>query len=81
MNLIFLTGIYGHFETKIVYKCYIVYLVNLFSRFLKYNDSNFLLEIYKILYDENLIFSIPYSFAITYEFKVVCFKMVLIFNL
>ncbi len=35
-----------------------------------------LLNIYKILFDENLVFKKKVSFAITYDLKVVVFKMV-----
>ena len=68
--------IYGKLETKIVYKCYVSYLVNLFSKYITTGESTFLLEIQKILYDENLIFSIPFSFSITHDLKITCFKIV-----
>ena len=64
-------------DKETVYKCYIGYLVNLFSKYIQTNETQFLIEIQKILYSENLIFSMSFSFSITSELKVACLKMVL----
>ena len=69
-------GLYGKLEKKIIYKCYISYLVNLFSQYLKTRDTCVIKRIQKILYDENLLFSNPFSFSITNEIKKSCLKIV-----
>ena len=63
---------------KIVYKCYLIYLMNLFSKYFKTNQINCLFEIQKILFEENLLFTIPFSLSVTYELKMACYKMVII---
>ena len=76
MGFIFKTKVYGNLERSTIYMCYVSYLVYLFSDFIKTDNSKILLNISKILNEENLLFSVPCSFSITYELKSACFKMV-----
>ena len=55
-------------------------MINILSKFFKTNESELILELHKILVDESLLFSIPFSFAITYDLKIACFKFVIIYS-
>ena len=74
------TGVYGKLESKIIYKCYISYMVNLFSKYIKTEKTEFLLDIQNILYNHNFILATPYSFSITNELKLICLKGVNIYR-
>jgi TRAP-type mannitol/chloroaromatic compound transport system permease small subunit len=51
-------------------------MVNLFSKYIKTEQSDFLLDIQNILYNDNFILSTPYSFSVTNELKLICLKAV-----
>ena len=67
---------YGNLETKIVYKCYIIYLLNLFSKYMETQESDYLAHIQKILCCESLINCSPVS--VIPQFQLICLKAVIL---
>jgi hypothetical protein len=75
--LINLLEIYGKLETKSVYKCFLSYLIKLFSKYIKEGDSDLLMHIKLVLSNENLFSnSVPINYAVTNELKKPCLKKV-----
>ncbi len=67
-------------DTKTIYKCYVMYIVKLFAKYLKHNDSDLLMHIKVVLHNENLFSNpIPFHFSVTNEFKKLCLKRVYIY--
>ncbi len=75
--MINLLEIYGKLETKSVYKCFLSYLIKLFSKYIKEGDSDLLMHIKLVLSNENLFSnSVPINYAVTNELKKPCLKKV-----
>ena len=66
-------------DTKTVYKCFVTYLVKLFSKYIKEGDSDLLVHLKSVLSNENLFsLSVPINYAITNEFIKPCLKKVIL---
>ena len=72
--IIIIIEIYGELDIITVYKCFVVYLLDLFIKYMISNDVDFILKIHNNLYDEKFSFAIP-TIMID-ELKVVYAKMV-----
>ena len=59
-----------------IFKCYMTYLIYLFSKYLKIEDSNILFDIYKVMKSKQFIDSIPLKSSIEQELRLLTFKAV-----
>ena len=78
----YLLDVYGSLEAKTIYKCFVCYVLKIFSKYLKENNSDLLKELHSILQVQNLFsYTVPFQFAITKDFMRTCLKKVICFFL
>jgi hypothetical protein len=74
--LIIIKGIYGKLEKKTLHKCYISNLLNLLSKYNSTQEIGYLIEIQKVLFDDNPKISMPFLTHTIDDLRNLCTKMV-----
>jgi hypothetical protein len=69
-------GIYGKLEKKTLHKCYISNLLNLLSKYNSTQEIGYLIEIQKVLFDDNPKISMPFLTHTIDDLRNLCTKMV-----
>jgi hypothetical protein len=73
---IFKIAMYGQLENPIIYRLYVTYLTNLFSKYLQSEDVDVLIKIQKILLDENTKRKMSFLVPLLSSLELICSKMV-----
>jgi|LakMenEpi03Aug12_release.lakeMendotaPanAssembly.Ray.scaffolds.fasta_scaffold2825995_1 hypothetical protein len=73
---IFKIAMYGQLENPIIYRLYVTYLTNLFSKYLQSEDVDVLIKIQTILLDENTKRKMSFLVPLLSSLELICSKMV-----
>ena len=68
----------GNSDSRTIYKCLVLFILNLFIKFHDTGDNDFILEIQKLLNNDKLVENIPLTMI--YEFKSILLKMVSLYS-